>query len=328
MFEKSLCAAAAFVLVLAGALSGAQESGGGWEPPLETRPVLTVRAGGDSGVGAMSGSIQLRQDEYVGMVITPAFRNVEDLCVGGIEVGVSSADLDQGAAAWHVEGRLVELRQGEATIDLRWTRRINRPDLRPADPAAWQQRLVLRQGDGGVLDVVRTTKPPSPGCGSFSLTYELEFEGPQALAGAAVAYDLWLVQQDGDGERVTDRYQVTARQGQKVDYFFRPVPYAGDGRRADGHSADILMDVSGTIRGRVRTDGRIDLTVDGSRWFTDAASTAAVGHQGRTMLTVRPGETIEVSTNLPIGPLGKFGDLNQVFGKHRTAVRITAKRLW
>lgn len=46
------------------------------------------------------------------------------------------------------------------------------------------------------------------------------------------------------------------------------------------------------------------------------------------MLTVRPGETIEVSTNLPIGPLGKFGDLSQVFGKHRTAVRITAKRLW
>ena len=45
-------------------------------------------------------------------------------------------------------------------------------------------------------------------------------------------------------------------------------------------------------------------------------------------LTVRPGETIEVSTNLPIGPLGKFGDLNEVFGKHRTAVRITAKRLW
>lgn len=206
------------------------------------------------------------REAFLGMVITPAFRNVEDLCAGGIEVGVGSADLDQGAAAWHVEGRLVELRQGEATIDLRWTRRINRPDLRPTGAATWQQRLVLRQGDVGVLDVVRTAKPPSPGCGSFSLTYELEFEGPRALAGAAVAYDLWLVQKDGDGELVTDRYQVTAKQGQKVDYFFRPVPYAGDGRRADGHSADIFMNVSGTIRGRVRTDGKIDLTVDGSRW--------------------------------------------------------------
>ena len=328
MFKNCLCATTAFGLVLTGALSGAQQSSGGWEPPLETRPVLAIRAGGDSGMGAMSGAIQLRENEYVGMVITPAFRNVEDLCVGGIEVSVGPANLDQGAAAWHVEGRLVELRQGEATIDLRWTRRINRPDLRPADSATWQQRLVLRQGDLGVLDVLRTTKPPSPGCGSFSLNYELEFEGPHALVGAAVAYDLWLVQQDGDGELVTDRYQVTAKQGQKVEYFFRPVPYAGDGRRADANSADILMNVSGTIRGRVRTDGRIDLTVDGSRWFTDAASTTGVGNQGRTMLTVRPDETIEVSTNLPIGSLGKFGDLNQVFGKHRTAVRITAKRLW
>jgi hypothetical protein len=327
MLSKCLYAAAAVGFVLAGALSGAQEAVSGWVPPLETRPVLMIRTGGDSGVRA-SGSIELREDEYAGMVITPTFHSVEDLCLGGLRVGVGAADLDQGAAAWHVEGRLVDLRQGEATIDLRWRRRINRPDLRPADSISWQQQLVLRQGDVGVLDVIRTTSQPSAGCGSFSLTYELQLAGPQALEDAAVAYDLWLVQQDADGERVTDRFQVTAKQGQKVDYFFRPIPYAADGHRSDTSAAAVLMNVSGAIRGRLRTDGRIDLTVDGSRWFTDAARAAGVGNQGRTMITVKPGETIEVSTNLPMGNLGTLGDLNQVFGKHRTAVRVTARRLW
>jgi hypothetical protein len=46
------------------------------------------------------------------------------------------------------------------------------------------------------------------------------------------------------------------------------------------------------------------------------------------MITIQPGETIEVGTNLPSGSLANIGDLNQVFGKHRTAVRVTARRLW
>jgi hypothetical protein len=89
------------------------------------------------------------------------------------------------------------------------------------------------------------------------------------------------------------------------------------------------MNVRGAIRGRVRTDGHIDLTVDGSRGFMNAASTAWVGGQGRTLLTVKAGETVEVINELPVGgSLSGFGDLRRAFGNNRTAVRITAKRLW
>ena len=100
-------------------------------------------------------------------------------------------------------------------------------------------------------------------------------KGARTLSDAAIAYDLWLVQQDADGELVTDRYKVTAKQGQQVDYFFKPLPNTAEGRRSDNGTTAILMNVSGAIRGRVRTDGNIDLTVDGSRSFTDAAATAA-----------------------------------------------------
>jgi hypothetical protein len=89
------------------------------------------------------------------------------------------------------------------------------------------------------------------------------------------------------------------------------------------------MEVSGAIRGRLRTDGNIDLMIDGHRAFTDAAETASTGSSGRTILTVKPGETIEALADLAIpGRLARFGDLNPIFGSHRTAVRITATRLW
>jgi hypothetical protein len=323
MFTKCISSAVASVLVFTGALGSAQEPTRGSAPSSETRPMLAITASGGGGA-----SIELRKNEYASLVITPAFRSAQDLCVSSIRSGFDPTDLDRAAAAWHIEARLVEIRLGEAAIDLKWKRRVNRADLTPAGSFTSEQRLVLREGDPRILDLVRTAQRPGTGCESFGLTFELQFEGPHVLSDAAIAYDLWLVQQDADGELVTDRYQVTAKQGRQVDYFFRPVPYTADGRRTDEGAAAILMNVSGAIRGRMRTDGNIDLMLDASRWFRDSAATAAVGNVGRTMLTVKPGETIEVSANLPSGTLGNFGDLNQVFGKHRTAVRITAKRRW
>lgn len=325
MLIKYLSACLAFLLVAsAGSDIRAQTRPLGWDPPLETRAVLTVHLARGDG----SGSIELRQHDYVGIVVKAAFRGAEDLCTSSLQTGLDAANLDDAAAAWHVEARLVEIGQGEATVDLRWTRRVNRSDIVPRDSYTSEKRLVLRHGDSRILDLVRTTRQPTPECDSFGFTYELQFEGPRDLSNAAIAYDLWLVHQDADGELVTDRYQVTARQGEQVGYFFRPIRYSADGRRAADAPA-VVMNVRGAIRGRMRTDGNIDLTVDGSRGFMNAGSTAWVGGQGRTLLTVKPGETVEVVNELPVGgTLSGFGDLRQAFGKNRTAVRITARRLW
>lgn len=313
------------VLVLLGELNGtAQERAAQKNTSSETRPILSIAA-----ERAGESRIELHLNEFVRLVVAPTFREPDDLCVGSLEFGFDPTVLDRAAAAWLVEARLLDVGHGEATLDLKWTRRVNRADLTPAGSFTSAERITLREGDSRILDLIRTTHRSSAGCGSFGLTYGVQFEGPRTLSDAAIGYDLWLVQKDADGELVTDRYRVTAKQGQQVDYFFKPLSYTADGRRSDDAAAAILMNVSGAIRGRVRTDGNIDLTVEGSRGFTDAAATASTASHGRTMLTVRPGETIEVLTDLPVpGRLSRFGDLNRVFGNHRTAVRVTAKRLW
>lgn len=329
MAIKYVVTFSAALLVLTGTFSTrAQEQRRGWDPPLETRAVLSVRESTGGG-GSASVSIELNEREYSGLVITPGFRSGGELCVSSVQSGFDASALERAAVGWHVEARLVELRAGEATIDLRWNRRVNRADIAPAESVTSEKRIVMREGDTRILDLVRTTSRPAPECDAFGLTYEVEFAGPRELAGAAIGYDLWLVQQDADGELVTDRYQVSAKQGQQVDYFFRPVPYSGEGRRRARDAAAILMNVSGEISGRVRTDGNIDLTVDGTRGFSDAAASAAVSTSGRTMLTVKPGETVEVAMDLPVGgTLSTLGNLKQVFGNHKTAVRVTARRLW
>ena len=72
MLTRILSATTAFVIVCAASWGGAQESSGGWDTPLETHPILSIRA--QAGRGEMAGSnIELDKATYRGLVLTPAF---------------------------------------------------------------------------------------------------------------------------------------------------------------------------------------------------------------------------------------------------------------
>ena len=111
-----------------------QEMRGGWAPPLDVRPTLVIRAYAAfherSSMSAMTSSIELVTGNYQSFLFTPQFNSSDELCMSSMQVAVSSAGLDQAQAAWLIEGRLVELHQGDATIDLRWKRVVNRRGYR------------------------------------------------------------------------------------------------------------------------------------------------------------------------------------------------------
>ncbi len=316
------------LLALSAGVPDAQAPQSAWRASSDVRAALWFRAAATGSnrtyTHRLTGTMGLTGD-YLGFAFTPGFDGRGDLCADSVQMSMSPADATGGAASWFIEGRLVSLQQDRATIDLRWTRHVNRAGLTPNETFTSEQRLVLRDGDHGILDMLRSTSPSASGCDSFGITYELRLDGPEELSRAAIGYDLWLVQQDGDGQIMTERFQATVRQSEQVDYFFVPFGYGKDGSRVAGHS-EIEMNVWGTVRGRVRRDGDIDLTVEGTRGFYDHGG--SIASTGRTLMTVKPGETIEVPLDLPIGSLAKVGDLASVFGSHRTAVRITARRRW
>jgi hypothetical protein len=335
--RRRVLASAAVGILLTVLAADGQEGQGDWAAPIEARPTLVIHTySGSSPGGAnttgMSASMELATATtelatggYRSMVFIPKFQTDEDLCSTSMTVRVGNSDLDSVAVGWIVEGRLVELRQGEATIDLRWKRIVNRSDVLPPGQFEEEQRVVLREGDLGMLDLVRSTGTAPAVCKVFGLTYEVRLEGPSSLGDAAIEYDMWLIHTDAHGREVTDRYRTSARQDESADYFFRPIGFAADGGLASHGAVDLR--ISGTVRGRLRTDGRIDLTVVAKSFAADTEQHGTVGNFGRTLLTVKGGETVEVELPAVSGRLGSV-DMGQTFAQQRTAVRITAHRLW
>jgi hypothetical protein len=322
----------AFFVIAVTALSAqGQDSRGGWAPPVDLRPTLVIRAYASyperSSMSAMTSSIELVTGSYQSFLFTPQFQSRNELCMSSMQVAVNPAGLDQADAAWLIDARLVDLRQGDATIDLRWKRVVNRADIAPSGTYEFEQRLTLRDGDSGVLDVVRSTGAGPTGCRVFGLAYDLRLEGAPRLADAAIEYDLWLVHSDSHGRQVTDQYRTGARQGESAEYFFRPVGFAADGEQDSTHPAMDLR-VAGTLRGRLRPDGRIDLAVDGKSSVISTDGSGGVTRFGRTLLTVSEGETVEVELPPIAGTITGVGDVGQTFTGQRTAIRITARRVW
>jgi hypothetical protein len=211
------------------------------------------------------------------------------------------------------------------TFDLQWSRVVNDSTLVPLENTSESTRISMYEGASGVLDLVRRREPPADGCTNVALSLEVGFSGPGELSNAAIAYDVWLVQRDRDNTVATDRFRVSARQGEQAEYFFRPTYYADDGSRAQAPTT-FSVNVSGSIRGRVRSDGLIDLTVDA--WWGAGHRGGSVGIGGRKLLTVRPGETVEIETPSGEGHLSGVRGLSELMAGQRTAIRVTARRLW
>lgn len=82
------------------------------------------------------------------------------------------------------------------------------------------------------------------------------------------------------------------------------------------------MAVSGRVRSHARQDGSIDLSVETSRGFQTARGASSVT-DGWKRLTVTPGETVEFEM-----PRADRAGVPDVLQGHRTAIRVTTKRLW
>ena len=93
-----------------------------------------------------------------------------------------AADLgafDQTAsAAWRIEATPVTIDGDEATVDVRWSRRVPRSGVLLERSVEREERLTLRDGARGILDVVRAAGQTPGVCESFAIAVELRFGSP------------------------------------------------------------------------------------------------------------------------------------------------------
>jgi hypothetical protein len=305
------------------------------KPRLTLRPVVAYPAGGDRSVatwqyGAMSVSTDLESGEPSfalfgsGSVKAPAF------CQAVTSGGPSLESVSDAGAYWRVEGRLVEQRQSGAVVDLRWQRVVRQPDIY-GDPLDVARRVYLAEGAPVTLDFVHLNPARfSDGCESIAVTIEYAVSPAPQVANEAIEYDMWLLQTDGAGSPREYRFRTAGMNGERIQFTYPSAFYDLDGNPVTrGEGRRIEMVVNGSIRGWLREDGSIDVTVSSARFYWGVPRSIGTGGGGAKQLTLGAGETVEFE--LPgqlTGDLPGVSDLNSIFAQHRTAIRITARRLW
>jgi hypothetical protein len=220
---------------------------------------------------------------------------------------------DTASAAWRVEASPVKIDADEATVDIKWSRRVPRSGVLLEGSTERQERLTLRDGARGILDVVRSAGPAAGVCETFAIAIELRFGSSLDEQSAGLGFDLWLIDRGAPSTPPT-RVRMQGSQGADVSYRFPPMAMTGA-------AGPVKLSVYGVVTGRARRDGTIDLTFDAEQAVMNDRGSRSGG--GRKRLLVRPGETIEFE--LPDAEKVKLPpDLQH----HDFVMRVTTERLW
>jgi len=158
--------------------------------------------------------------------------------------------------------------------------------------------VALTEGERYVLDWIAAPSKVS-GCAESAIIEVMAEpnELPEFRARALV-YDIWYVHTLPDGTELSERVDTTAFNGEQVDFrmpVVRPrlqnLPFADDG-------LEVAMRAVGSLRGRLRTDGAVDLMIDAevlrSLVEIGAPMTGFVGGGGGHAFRVEPGQTLRL----------------------------------
>lgn len=179
-----------------------------------------------------------------------------DLCRTGAAgpLPFSAADFQAWAAkeeasaqyVWRFDVHMIDVKSSSITFDLSWQRTSR---ASPDEPQRYSQRLILRQGDARPIDLLHGASG-SP-CSDVTIFAEADITDDPALAGKMIEWDLWA----STGPKTTSRQKLRSVQGEAAEFRFEPLAEPGS-------EPDEWTLFYGTVTGRVRLDGSLDVAID------------------------------------------------------------------
>jgi hypothetical protein len=283
--------AALFVALIASAevITSAQSPAPMWTPVIEYRQVLALPSGDQA---TKTGAVPL---PLGGQPVTFGVMTSPDLC----GTGGPTEELAVDVALLSVDGRGVR-----AQVSSRFVKSAT-----ANAPTPWSQVITFKEGDEITLETMRANADGP--CHARNLTIRakivLKANDPVAQAARYVA-DLWLVHdtgvgQSGVGSRRSLSVAINLSSAGPTAFAFAPLGF--ELPQLSPHQGDLQLciDLSGSLRARLRPDGMIDLDVSTTRMFAlrhpadDPGPTR--GSMGTKTLTLKEDET--VAMDLPIG---------------------------
>jgi hypothetical protein len=254
----------------------------------------------------------------------------EDPFLCGVNSGALMPNAPEGSGPppgalidWRFQARLKSSNASGATIDLHWNRTVNDSAIADAETIDREYELSLDERSRQVIDLVRPHDGAASNCEGVAIEAELVYRDAPDLENSLLQYDIWLIDTDVSGKQVTDHLEPRGLQGREIEYTFRPQRFDFDGTR--NSSGPVTARLQGGVKGRVRSDGRIDLVVGVLR-FVQSGS-LGTGDGGGKKVIVSDGETIEVTTPRLSGNVPGVPDGSNLFRAGHTAIRVTTRRI-
>jgi hypothetical protein len=244
--------------------------------------------------------------EFVGgetaSFLATAGREGRDLCTTGVSgplmyvapnLQPNVARQEAGALyAWHVDVHLLEVNANTISVDVSWQRTAR---ASPDERVQYSQRLKLRQGESQTIDLIHAPAPAS-NCLGAEVLVEAGILDEPSLQGKVVEWDLWA----STGPKTTARQRFRSVQGTTAEFTF-------DSLAIPGSENDEHVLFAGTVTGRVRLDGNIDVAVELRPMTAERISQAELIAQLnsrrqrfgdlatlRKTFTAKPGEAVKV----------------------------------
>jgi hypothetical protein len=308
---------AAVGVVLAMQMSQQPSIGAAVDASAGTTPYLVISIQNLSparpGGAEASPSWALSSDTIAAPTVGAGSAEFADLCA----ISAGGAMFQPGTrVAWRVEGRLISRDADGARVWIRWTRMVMDRTLVDDDDLVREYETRLAEGERAVIDLIRPRAGTGPDCDGVVVKMWVELRDAPQLANRVLDYDIWLVHTEADGRQVVDRTAGRALQGKDVDYLFKRLRYDTTGIPDPDGAVDV--EVRGSVKGRLRPDGRIDLSVGASRTVWQAG--LGNGENGNKQATIGDGDTLE----LKMPPTRQPGP---GFAAQRTSIRVTVRRL-
>jgi hypothetical protein len=163
-----------------------------------------------------------------------------------------------------------------------------------------RETITLREGEHHVLGFLSVPAGLSEANSLQNLAIAIDadiLEDP-AAADTELLYDLWFSQSGPGGVNENRHANLRGKQGEEVRFKLDPLRWTLPGSSVDGAPIDAIAEIAGSIQGRVREDGTVDVALDGSRRLGGEPAgrpmTGSAGDGGRKIVSMRPGETVRL----------------------------------
>ena len=232
-------------------------------------------------------------------------RDKGNLCIYGVgsERGIGA----ERPHVWRTAYRVLPSEPGQLAIEVEWSYVYSREEGRGERLAGDTRTIHLREGERHVLHHVDIEPSPDDYCNrNVSIAIGAAIVEDPQFSDALLEYDVWLRHTDEAGEVHRRQFRAVGGQGEQISYRMLPLSFrALDSFFADGAGIDSILEIGGSVRGRLQEDGTIELQLDATRWI-DARREGlprdgGVGDGGKKVFSVAAGETVGMLLPTPRG---------------------------